>query len=417
MTSREIIDLCIDGRSEYNDARKPKNQKLFPFYIMATFKVTDDNGQLLPLLKCDYCGDPADHNGSFYFQYIVFEKPGVIKSLCSVHSCENAPDNLMDFSHQIYGFRNPIILTADMQSSTVHRFVYDKIIGANSGVRYWLQEYDSITQKIYKEKLCPIGAGGTYGEGFYGHNPKGLKLFDNDYKLILTVTPAQIVKAINEILFAFRNSLNLQPPVQAEEYTPVDNAPCDGISNGFHHREKYFGDPSHLFEKIKNSKSTIVKPFRNTMQITHVKLDRNVNISYQENAKSGDGYNVYKVTSQETPVPEFATSLQALAPCVPEILGVPSMDIEFLRVMGITLVYKGENKTMGFTITSKKPCDASNSPAIFNTPLVFEETEGGNSKLPSGIFEKIRAVIDHAVDYINGERASSDQMEIFGEGE
>ncbi len=147
------------------------------------------------------------------------------------------------------------------------------------------------------------------------------------------------------------------------------------------------------------------------MQITHIKITKGVSINYTEPAKDENGTNHYKLESQEEPVPEFKKSLQALDTYVPQIMDIPASSMKDLRVTGITFVDKKD--ILGFTITSNKPVSSSNSPAVFNTPIVYESKDGGHPTLPKSLFEHIEVLKAHAADYVKGLRAEPDQRSMF----
>jgi len=179
MTSEEIIEIAMDDRRGYEEAKKAENQKLFPFYVFTNFKVNSDQGIKHPKLRCDYCGKNISKrsNGSYYMSDVVFEDATTIRAICSLH-CKHVPDNLMEFGDQKYGFREPVTLPDIFSESLKYRVVFKACLNSTAHLVFWIRQYpNGIDMKLYKEYIQPIHQGATFAEGFYEHDSKGITYY------------------------------------------------------------------------------------------------------------------------------------------------------------------------------------------------------------------------------------------------
>ena len=205
MTSKEIIELAIAGW-EYEEARKPENQKLFPFYIFTNFHVKSFDGETYPDLICDYCGEniSEDNNGSYYTSYVVFESADVVKAICNVRHCEKKPKNLMEYRDQIYGFREPVTLPEKFKSIKEYEAVFEMCLRHSNG--YWARQFpNGITIDEYKENIRTELHGFGCSEYSIEHDFKGIRYWGSDRigtKPKFTLNDKKIVQIINSIIKA-----------------------------------------------------------------------------------------------------------------------------------------------------------------------------------------------------------------------
>jgi hypothetical protein len=149
------------------------------------------------------------------------------------------------------------------------------------------------------------------------------------------------------------------------------------------------------------------------LKIKKIKMSKgSVLIDYRSPTSDGTDSNKLTLESKELPSPEFKATLQLLSNCIAKIYELPEAYAEGIEVTSATFVYKGEDGTMGCTISGKKTVNTSNSPALFNTPIVYVSTDEGQDKAMDGKMEEIlNDLQDCARDYINGARAQQTLFE------
>lgn len=181
MTNTEIIELAMDDRREFEEAKRAENQKLFPFYVFTNFRVNSVQGIKNPILRCDYCGRNLSKsgNGSYFTSFVVFEDPATIRALCSLR-CKHIPDNLMEFGDQKYGFREPVTLPELYSESVKYKLVYRACLKSTANMDFWARQYpNGIDMELFKERVQPIYQGASFGEGSYDFDRKGIVYYKN----------------------------------------------------------------------------------------------------------------------------------------------------------------------------------------------------------------------------------------------
>lgn len=210
VNSISILTTYKASPFDWEEPLKSDNQKLFPFYFMTNFyvnlqsKVNPERYTKCPELVCDYCGEVVNYpnNGAYWTAYVVLESSVVIKNICNPYHCKNRPAGLMDYQHQLYGVREPLQLPERFHKSNAHCLIFSKLCRFSRG--FWLKACThGINLNDYKERLAFIG-GGTLDfpgfDGWYDLSASGIKLMDNDFKVVLKLSPPEIVKVINEII-------------------------------------------------------------------------------------------------------------------------------------------------------------------------------------------------------------------------
>lgn len=138
------------------------------------------------------------------------------------------------------------------------------------------------------------------------------------------------------------------------------------------------------------------------MDITKVRIRRkSVSVSFTNEGEA------HTLSSSDMPLPSFIKSVEALAPTILDILGLPTGYIHGLRPTGITLVDKQDTQLVCLTAT--KELTDCNSPFNIATPLRFlslPQEEGNYSPpLPAKTVELIDEVVKQAKKYVKGDRA------------
>lgn len=122
------------------------------------------------------------------------------------------------------------------------------------------------------------------------------------------------------------------------------------------------------------------------------------------------------VNSTENALPDFQTSLDALAPLVCEICAWPAEYAQDLRVMGVVMGEQGEADTVSI-IAQKSLVDAGKALNISTPPrLLAHPTEPGSYTPPlmDAQAELVWALIEAAKDYAKGNRAQGELPGIGG---
>lgn len=219
----EAIDQQIAVRWEFDEAVKPENQKLFPFSIFSNFNANRNYpDKIYEPLHCSYCKDPllsSEGYGSYYTAYIVFESKDDVRVCCSLRQCRPQPKPY-EYSEQIHGYPNPIILPDELQKSIKHLAVARCFF--RSSHFYALNRYlkTGITWKQIEALTSPSShQGGSdilskFGWIGCGWEWNGTHLTTDgvttDGGEIIKLTKSQIVDIVNEILEANRTEVHQQ---------------------------------------------------------------------------------------------------------------------------------------------------------------------------------------------------------------
>lgn len=122
------------------------------------------------------------------------------------------------------------------------------------------------------------------------------------------------------------------------------------------------------------------------------------------------------VNSTENALPEFQTSLDALAPLVCEICAWPAEYALNLRILGVKMGEQGEADTVSI-LAQKSLVDAGKALNIATPPrLLAHPTEPGSFTPPltDAQAELVWALIEAAKDYAKGNRAQGELPGIGG---
>lgn len=137
---KEAIEQQICNSLEYYEAVKPKNQKLFPFFVFTNFNRSHNYPIVCERnLVCSYCKQELSSGyGGYYTAYIVFESATDIRLCCNVYHCRPNPQPYT-YHEQIYGYPNPIIFPKKYTNSLQHLLVVRCFL--SSAKMYALNKY------------------------------------------------------------------------------------------------------------------------------------------------------------------------------------------------------------------------------------------------------------------------------------
>lgn len=138
-----------------------------------------------------------------------------------------------------------------------------------------------------------------------------------------------------------------------------------------------------------------------TVQIHKVKITKTgIHIEYDRiNDKKTDAI---KLTSEDAPQPDFDKAFQALLEDVIDICLLDPDGWEQARVTGVTIKYQDDG--LGAVITTQNHASDLDVPIIINTPFLAA------GSISNEFENKIRAVVDEAIAFIEGKRA---QLSLF----
>lgn len=184
-----------------SDWIKPENQKIFPFSYFTNFHVQEMH------IVCDGCGEPFTGNGNYDTAYFVHEAPGKLM-VYHERQCRKAGWDVFYYEDQLFGYKNPISIHKSLANSEIHQLVFDEIRGRDT---FRLCQYvpDGIPSidMMRKEMYTFSGQGGGTGRGkkdkyYVSYNHFNVKWTNgvNSNKVLHKLTPAQLLKIINEIL-------------------------------------------------------------------------------------------------------------------------------------------------------------------------------------------------------------------------
>jgi hypothetical protein len=119
----------------------------------------------------------------------------------------------------------------------------------------------------------------------------------------------------------------------------------------------------------------------------------------------------HRLCSEQPPVQEFTDALDALKVEVGALLEVPAKWALPLRVIGVSINTE-EDGRKGYVITALKDLEATNAPAVINTPHLRaqEDDEEQGKFAPASLIELVGEVIERAKDYVGGKRAQLDMF-------
>lgn len=205
----------------------PEELKIYPNHLFSSFRVDENN----PIV-CDGCGELLQGNGIGDTAYFFHDKPNSLKIYCSINNCYKDEINSYDYYNQRYGYLNKIQLDRSLIDSkskvpTPHRLVFSMLYDSD---KYMLNDYVPNGIKTVSElkKLdCLNGKGGgtSIKNGWHEYNNLTIKWsYDIGDKPQIKLTPAQVLKVLNEILAKSPVQEKIQDPVivvkQATYITP-----------------------------------------------------------------------------------------------------------------------------------------------------------------------------------------------------
>jgi hypothetical protein len=121
----------------------------------------------------------------------------------------------------------------------------------------------------------------------------------------------------------------------------------------------------------------------------------------------------HRLTSEQSPVPEFTDALDALREEVGTLLETPKPWWKDLSIIGVSINVE-EDGRKGYVVTALKPLSNTNAPLVINTPHLRAAGEDDEPGLfaPEGLVELVAAVCEQAKAYVGGKRA---QFDMFSE--
>jgi len=132
-----------------------------------------------------------------------------------------------------------------------------------------------------------------------------------------------------------------------------------------------------------------------------------VTICYEVSNDESDSFDQYKITSEETPHPEFDESLQALKPHLLSILELPEEYGTNLTVTKLAITQKGSSRF--YSIVGNKILQTANAPFNIVTPLkpdVVDEGDGSTG-LSIAAIDALKEFEHEAKKYAMGQRSQS----------
>jgi hypothetical protein len=144
--------------------------------------------------------------------------------------------------------------------------------------------------------------------------------------------------------------------------------------------------------------------------ITKIKLTGEGKVEIRSPRPQGQSEDDMLLTSSDTPLDEFTDALNALAPDVARMVGIPDAFVaeyaRTIRVTGATWSWS-ENQGNGVMIMAQKTLQNVNSPLILNTPLHFYgdgDDENVVCNLPVETPDRLETLRAAASRFVNGER-------------
>lgn len=147
------------------------------------------------------------------------------------------------------------------------------------------------------------------------------------------------------------------------------------------------------------------------MRIKKIKVinETKLRIDYDNKNHVGD-IDRFSLISSEPAAPSLYAAINSLSPFVHEMCELSAADKDLVSAFAVSLVYTGEDESLGAVISARKTLKNSNTKLVLNTPLKSEDSSDDKQVLPSGCVGVIQTVLAEAEKYVTGERA---QMDLF----
>lgn len=120
----------------------------------------------------------------------------------------------------------------------------------------------------------------------------------------------------------------------------------------------------------------------------------------------------WRLKCHEEPAQEFLDSLDALAPLVRDLLGLPTAWADqALHCVSVSFSWSETTAVEGASICMRADLDCATAPLIFNTPhLPFDQYSPGGEQpvMPDDLIEALQAVKIEAQAYLDGKRMQGD---------
>ncbi len=122
-----------------------------------------------------------------------------------------------------------------------------------------------------------------------------------------------------------------------------------------------------------------------------------------------------ELVSSDTPEEAFKLALQALAPLVGKLLGLPKAYAEHFEVRSVAIDEKQAPARRGLVVNVTRPIVAANGPLNISTPRVVEnDPEEGGPAIVDKMMEALDLLSEEAVRFYNQTR---EQAELFEDEE
>lgn len=147
------------------------------------------------------------------------------------------------------------------------------------------------------------------------------------------------------------------------------------------------------------------------MRIKKVKVNKagKIIMEWEQQAKSGSGWDEYSFCCSEDARPEFHDALKVLAQDVIEMCELPDNYLEKITVKGVSFSWSQD--IMGAVIVASMKLDKSHQSLNLNTPHKASEMynpdtpEDEKQLLSSECYERLEVLLQESELYIQGERA------------
>ena len=168
-----------------------------------------------------------------------------------------------------------------------------------------------------------------------------------------------------------------------------------------------------------NAKAAALTASSSNRRFTKIKSTSDGRIELRFQVWSGGAWDEYRMICNEQARPGFYARLEELAPFAVEIVDLPEMYGNGIRVSGVSLSYGGDEDVMGAVITAQKALTTSNGPFIFNTPHKPSEpyTPDGDDSvcLSAECVLAIEQLCEEGWKYVSGQRAQAGLFDAAGE--
>lgn len=155
------------------------------------------------------------------------------------------------------------------------------------------------------------------------------------------------------------------------------------------------------------------------IRIRKVKLTKDEKIVMEYEKLVNDAFDKYRFVSSEEAMPSFYDAMKALAIHTTNLCELPESYVKRITMKSVTFTYKGDDETMGATMSATMELHHSDSVIALNTPhkpsIPYDPNAVepyGDKCLSESCVKALWALEHEAQAYIDGERS---QMDLFSQ--